>query len=196
VSKFNNRTLRRCALVLGLVVALAALAAGAALYFPTALLNRDSGPVKADALVVLGGGWLERPKRAAELFKEEAAPTILLSGWGDCERNRKWLLQEGIPGDAILTEGESRSTCENAQFSIKLLREQKARRVIVVTTWYHSRRALACFRHFAPEIEFYSRPSYFAWPRAEWKRKGINHYIRVEYIKLLGYWVRYGVCPI
>jgi uncharacterized SAM-binding protein YcdF (DUF218 family) len=193
---FSFRRFRRCALATAVLLGLSLLAAAAAALFPNALLCKDSGPVKADVIVVLGGGWPERSKRAAELFNEHEAPAILVSGVGDCERNRKFLLEAGVPAKAIEEECESRTTHENAQFSVKRLREEKVQRVIVVTTWYHSRRALACFRHSAPEIQFYSRPSYFAWPRADWKRKGISRYIRLEYVKLIGYWVRYGICPI
>jgi len=69
------------------------------------------------------------------------------------------------------------------------------KRVILVTSWYHSRRALATFEHYAPEIKFYSRPSYFAFARADWPRKGLSKRIYLEYAKLPGYWVRYGVWP-
>jgi uncharacterized SAM-binding protein YcdF (DUF218 family) len=171
------------------------LLAVAALVFPQPFLCVDSGPVKADVIVVLGGGSHERPERAAELFKEQVAPRILISGLGDYEINRRRLLAAGVPATTIELETQSRTTRENAQFTVKLLREQKLKRVILVTSWYHSRRALACFRHHAPEITFYSRPSYFASARADWSHNRIGQRIRLEYLKLLGYWVRYGVCP-
>ena len=167
----------------------------AAFFSPQPFLCVDSGPVKADVIVVLGGGSHERPERAAELFKEHAAPRIIISGLGDYEINRRLLIAAGVPANAIELETQSRTTRENAQFTDKLLREQKQRGVILVTSWYHSRRALACFRHYAPEIRFYSRPSYFASARADWSHHRIGSRIRLEYVKLLGYWVRYGVCP-
>ena len=167
----------------------------AAIIFPQSFLCVDSGPVKGDVIVVLGGGSHERPERAAKLFKERAAPRIIVSGYGDCEINRHLLVTAGVPAKAIELENKSRTTKENAECTIKLLREQKLKRVIIVTSWYHSRRALACFRHYAPEIKFYSRPSYFASARADWSHNRIGSRIRLEYVKLLGYWVRYGVCP-
>lgn len=167
----------------------------AAFLFPQQCLCVDSGPVKADALIVLGGGSYERPKRAAELFHQQAAPRLIVSGFGDCEINRRILIGAGVPGRAIQTEPKSRTTRENAEFTVQLLRRQKVKSAIVVTSWYHSRRALECFEHYAPEIQFYSRPSYYAYARAEWRREGISRRIRWEYPKLLGYWVRYGVCP-
>jgi uncharacterized SAM-binding protein YcdF (DUF218 family) len=179
---------------LGFFVLLLLLAV-AALFFPQPFLCVDSGPVKADVIVVLGGGSHERPERAAELFNEHAAPRIIISGLGDYEINRRLLIAAGVPGNAIELETQSRTTRENAQFTVKLLREQKLKRVILVTSWYHSRRAVACFRHYAPEMRFFSRPSYFASARADWSHNRIGNRIRLEYVKLLGYWVRYGVCP-
>jgi uncharacterized SAM-binding protein YcdF (DUF218 family) len=180
---------------LGLLVLLLLLVV-AAIIFPQPFLCVDSGPLKADAIVVLGGGAHDRSERAAELFKEQAAPRIIVSGAGDCEINRRLLIAAGVPANAIELETQSRTTRENAQFTVKLLREQKQKRVILVTSWYHSRRAVACFRHYAPEIRFYSRPSYFASARADWSHNRIGPRVRLEYAKLIGYWIRYGICPL
>ena len=167
----------------------------AAFLFPQKFLCVDSGSVGADVVVVLGGGSRDRPERAAELFNEHAAPRILVSGLGDCKIYRRLLIEAGMPSPVIQMEDQSRTTRENAIFVVKLLRNQGARRVIIVTSWYHSRRALACFEHYGPEIQFYPRPSYFACPRADWARNKLTHRIYLEYPKLLGYWMCYGVSP-
>ncbi len=86
------------------------------------------------------------------------------------------------------------TTEENAEFTVKLLRTEKVHEAILVTSWYHSRRALKTFQHFAPEIKFYSRPSYFAFKRKDWTR-AVTRYVYWEYVKLPGYWIRHGVCP-
>jgi uncharacterized SAM-binding protein YcdF (DUF218 family) len=184
----------RIALALALLV-LATVAF--ACFFPQKLLCVDSGPVRADVIVVLGGGTglHERPERAVELFKEHDAPRIILSGLGDSGGNRAMLIRAGVPKNAIGIEGQSRTTRENAEFTIKLLRAENAHRVILVTSWYHSRRALRCFEHYAPDIQFYSRPSYFAYARADWPGEHVVHRIYLEYPKLAGYWVYYGVRP-
>ena len=183
---------------LGLLLVGAALLAGAAvtaLLFPQQVLCVDSGLAYADALVVLGGGSYERPVRAAKLFHEHAASRIILTGAGDFETNRLLLVKAGVPSEVISVEPKSRSTKENALFTIPLLHQYRAQKVILVTSWYHSRRALKCFRHYAPDIQFYSRPAYFGYPRSEWRRQGVLGHIRAEYVKLPGYWVRYGVSP-
>jgi len=167
----------------------------AAVAFPQKFLCVDSGSAPADALVVLGGGSAERSERAAELFKARVAPRIIVSGEGDCEINRQLLIADGVPSKAIGVESQSRTTRENAEMTVKLLREQKIHRVILVTSWYHSRRALASFRHFAPGIKFYSRPSYVAYARSDWPGKRFTRRVYLEYPKLLGYWIGYGIRP-
>jgi len=187
----KHKWILRIALALGILFSALVVAA---IFFPQKFLCVDSGPVKADAIIALGGGSHERPERAAELFKETAAPRIIVSGFGDDEISRKILIETGVPVNAIQVEGKSRTTKENAEFTIKSLREQKLKSAIIVTSWYHSRRALKTFEHFAPEIKFYSRPSYFAFSRADWTRI-LAKRIYLEYAKLPDYWIRYGVCP-
>ena len=120
---------------------------------------------------------------------------IIVSGRGDGEINRQLLIEDGVPADVIELETQSRTTRENAELTVKLLRKAKATRVILVTSWYHSRRALESFRHYAPEIKFYSRPSYIAYARADWSGRRFERRVYLEYPKLLGYWIGYGVCP-
>jgi uncharacterized SAM-binding protein YcdF (DUF218 family) len=166
----------------------------AAIVLPQKFLCVDSGTVKADVIVVLGGGSHDRPERAMELFKKGVAPRIIVSGFGDCEINRRLLMEAGLPANVIEMENQSRTTKENAEFTIKLLRKEKLNRAVIVTSWYHSRRALKTFQHFAPEIKFYSRPSYFAFAHKDWSRNFAKR-IYLEYAKLSDYWIRYGVWP-
>ena len=179
--------------LLFLVVILLALTA---FFFSYQILTIDSGDVQADALIVLGGGGSRhRAERAAELFREGKAPKIVVSGVGDSQINAQILVKNGVPATAITLESNSDSTLENAKFSIPLLRGLGAHRVIIVTSWYHSRRALACFEHFAPEITFYSRPSYESYHRGDWNHEGMSEHLKSEYLKTFGYWACYGVCP-
>ena len=166
-----------------------------AYYYPEKFICTDSGPVTADIIIILGGGSHERPYRAIELYRQHAAPRILISGEGDDEINRQILLQAGIPARAIEIENRSTTTHENAEFSLERLRAEQVQSAILVTSWYHSRRALQTFRHVGPDITFYSRPSYFAYNRSDWVRLGINKRMRLEFLKLPGYWIRYGVAP-
>ena len=176
---------------------LLALLAAVAWFYPEKILCVDSGRnVSADVIIVLGGGQHERPQRAAELFKAHIPPRIIVSGAGDDEINRQLLVIAGVPARFIEVEGKSTTTCENAEFTIRRLQAEKVRSAIVVTSWYHSRRALMTFEHFAPGIKFYSRPSYYGFDAAEWRHSGVGRHMWLEFLKLPGYWVRYGINPL
>jgi uncharacterized SAM-binding protein YcdF (DUF218 family) len=189
-----SRRGKRFLKVLMILVALVLLLAAGLLLFPQVFLRVDSGPVKADVIIVLGGGTHERPEYAARLFLDHAAPRILISGRGDDEINRRILVRDGVPARDITVENKSKTTRENALFCAPLLKAEKVRSAIIVTSWYHSRRALKTFEHFAPDIKYYSRPSYYKYKHTQWSRDFARR-VYWEYIKLPGYWVAYGVWP-
>lgn len=169
--------------------------ASAAFLFPQQVLTIESGPVKADALVVLGGED-GRAERAAELYQQGVAPAIVVTGYGDCLKNVQLLERRGVPATAIFAEPSALSTLENAQKSVPLLRALRAHRVVLVTTWYHSRRAVACFEHVAPDLQFFSRPDYSEFQPKPPNRTGYGWHVNYEYMKLVVYWFEYGVCPL
>jgi len=163
--------------------------------FPRQILCLDHGEVHADALVVLGGGLEERPARAAELFRAGAAPKIIVSGSGDCTNYLQILIAEGVPPNAVDLEYQSKSTQQNAEFSVPRLRALHVKRVIIVTSWYHSRRALNCFQHYAPDIQFYSVSAGLTDHSSLRARTDRKHAFQ-EYLKLSWYLLRYGISPI
>jgi len=164
-------------------------------FYPEKYLLVDSGPVQAEVLIVLGGGSHERPVRAAELYRQGVAPRVIVTGAGDDQINRQLLITNGVPEKAIEVEGKSLTTQENALFTIQRLRAEHVHSAILVTSWYHARRSLKCFEHYAPEIRFYARPSYFGYASEDWTRTGVNKRMRLELLKLPGYWLCHGVNP-
>jgi uncharacterized SAM-binding protein YcdF (DUF218 family) len=151
-------------------------------------LEVSQPPEKADVIVVLDGDD-GRMARAAELFEAGYAPSILFSGFHkeDIERLRAKL---SIPESAVIHESMSHNTYTNATLSAPLLRKGGARTVLLVTSWYHSRRALQTFRHVMPEIRFISVPV----------RRGVDprdrQYANNEFWKLCYYGLAYGVSPV
>lgn len=160
-----------------------------------ALLVLDSGPGRAHVLVVLGGGNGERPRRALELFHQGAAPLILCSGQGDGLAREWFLRRQGMPRHNLVWEPASQSTSENARFTIAWMRQHHLKSAIIVTTWYHARRALACFKHYGPELQFYIRPAYAGYGPDDPGRGEANTYARNEFLKIPYYWLVYGVPP-
>jgi uncharacterized SAM-binding protein YcdF (DUF218 family) len=150
-------------------------------------------PNKTDAIIVLGGDSTSRAVRAGQLFMRGLAPRIVIAGDGDCRYIEEILIQAGVPQDRIEVECLSRNTWENAQLSEPILRRLGVRSAIVVTNWYHSRRALICFRAAAPDIVFFSSPIGQPTPflRLIGTSEGVN--VMREYVKLAWYAVRYGL---
>ena len=83
---------------------------------------------KAPLIIVSGGNVFSQ-----EGFRPEAAYTAdLLEEWG-------------IPESAIIFEGNSRNTRENALETSRLLKNRQLNRVLLVTSAFHMPRALATF---------------------------------------------------
>ncbi|NBS53064.1 MAG: YdcF family protein [Spartobacteria bacterium] len=149
----------------------------------------------ADAIVVLGGESQGRPVEAARLYNEGLAPRVFVVGTGDNERNRRALLRAGVPEDRITCETASESTLENAMFVRPLLEKAGVHRAILVTSSYHTRRALAVFQQRVPGIHFDMASSRIGWWDTPKGRRQENAWAVIEFIKIPAYWILYGVHP-
>ena len=138
-------------------------------------LEADYPPIAIDelpestAIVVLGGGILnpnvprievefndhgDRLHFAAKLFKAGKAPRIIISGGNvftepgmlsNGEYSTLLLLEWGVDPEAIVVEGESRTTYENARNTARLL-DTDSGPVLLVTSAFHMRRSQALFK--------------------------------------------------
>ena len=159
VSIFTNRlTGRRAAWALVALAAWSLAAWGAARW----LVVRADLP-KADALAVLAGSstYVERSRRAAELFREGRAPLVLLTddgqrgGWSAAEERNLFFVERaaeelrraGVPADRIeVLPGAVSSTHDEAVRLREHAGARGLRSVLVVTSAYQSRRALWTLR--------------------------------------------------
>jgi uncharacterized SAM-binding protein YcdF (DUF218 family) len=180
------------AIALAVLVSGAAVAAAFKASEPLLLVRTSVEP--ADVIVVLGGDGPSRARQAASLYREGAAPRVLVTGIGDCENIRRYMVDAGVPWGVIQVQCAARNTWENAVFSAPLLAAMGARRAILVTTWFHTRRALACFRQVVPQMEWMSVPV----ERKEAYREMMlgnqrGRMVLAEYLKIGWYSLRYGV---
>lgn len=174
----------------------ATLIAFAAIFFSAPILTfRDDGS-RADVIVVPGGDGVPRAEKAARLWKEGRAPVLLVTGDGDCLFNKRIMIDEGVAPSAIFAECQSGSTWQNAIYSAPLLRRLNAKSALVVTNWYHSRRAVASFRAACPQMHFVSAPVGGAHRRAGFlrSRSDIENVAR-EYAKIGWYLVSGRILP-
>ncbi|OWV84692.1 hypothetical protein ATY79_11370 [Rhizobium sp. R693] len=181
MARFRGRPLRRLfcltAILLACFYVLAVVASDE-------LLAVHDPLARTDIIVVLGGDGPPRAARAAELWREGFAPRILVSGDGDCLSIRDTMIAQGVSAEAISVECQSGNTWENAEFSAPLLKAMNVRRGALVTSWFHSRRALDCFALNAKEIAWVSWPAErsMSYPRLIFD--GLGFQIAKEYLKL------------
>ncbi|MBQ2991760.1 MAG: YdcF family protein [Clostridia bacterium] len=94
-----------------------------------------------------------RVKAAAQLYATGACPVIIACGGttpghsvSETDVMACLLMQEGVPDEAIIRENESQDTIGNMRFAAKRMGGAKGRRVYVVTSDYHVRRAVMTAR--------------------------------------------------
>jgi uncharacterized SAM-binding protein YcdF (DUF218 family) len=113
---------------------------------------------EADVIVVLGG-VVNAPKEAAQdynlsrsadrllharrLYRAGKAPWIIVSGGGSEGR---------VPAAAIVREAKSRNTRQNAMLTKVIMEQRGFHRILLVTSAFHMKRALATFRAVGIEV--------------------------------------------
>jgi len=126
------------------------------------LVDADS-PARADLVVVLAGDpYGNRILKAAELVKQGYAPKVLVSGpagfYGLHESDLAipFAVKHGFPATWFVAfPHEAHSTDEEARVILPELRKRNAHRVLVVTSDFHTRRALHILHARWPDIELH-----------------------------------------
>lgn len=122
---------------------------------------------EADAVVVISGGdTIARTNEAIRLYQSGWAPLVIFSGAaadkdGPSNANvmRQHAINWGVPVDATAIEDRSETTKQNAEQVKSQLEARGIKRVILVTSGYHVRRASLEFsRQLGPEIELVRHP--------------------------------------
>ncbi len=173
-------------------------------------LTVDDAEPPAEYLVVLGGDAETRPFAAAELYRKGFAPKVLLfehktdriTDLGlmptHDELYRKVLELAGVPSDAIQRlPGLVDSSWDEAQSLRRFLSSHTARRVIMVTSAEHTRRARWVFRKALAglPVEVRIAPArHLRFDETNWWKtdQGALTYLH-EFLKLPYYWLRWGL---
>ena len=202
---------RRTALrrTLAALILLALAAAAVFVVYGGRYLQHEDPLLKADAIFVLAGSRLERPLEAVDLFKEGYAPIVALSPGRpersellvrargirfptDAELVRDVMVQMGIPAAAIHTpDGSVDNTAQEATLLRALIQARGWRRVIVITSKYHTRRAAFAFRRGldgtgAQVIVRASRHD-TSDPARWWRLRADFRFVTAEWQKLIAY---------
>lgn len=123
----------------------------------------------ADAIVILEGGGFVRAADGVELYREGWAPCVVYSGGAvdpnqdiyPADRALPELLEMGVPKAALIMEGQSQNTRDQAVEVMKIVKE-KGWPIILVASHYHQYRAFLTFLKAMKEadlnISLYNAP--------------------------------------
>jgi uncharacterized SAM-binding protein YcdF (DUF218 family) len=170
---------------------------GAGYWLPAA---EDRRP--ADAIVVLGGGMdVLRINTGAQLYRAGLAPMIWYTGNpGDrlSTRRAEFFRREGYPLHAIVPLA-SDSTASDATRIAEQVVLRNTKTLVIVTDWFHSRRALATIRTAlagrAITVRYVTSEQPYCTPERWMLRPARCWIIALEPPKVLYYWIRYGIHP-
>ncbi len=130
-------------------------------------------PEKADAIVVLAGGvgesgeagqgYEERVKYAVELYKKGYAPLMVFSSgyvymFNETQVMKALAIEIGARAEDIILESDSANTYQNIQNTARIIRSRGWKKVLLVSSPYHMRRALLVAHKSAPDIAVVPTP--------------------------------------
>lgn len=177
--------------------------------FAGRFLVRQDPLSASDAIFVLAGGRVDRWMEGLELYRERHAPLIVLSP-GRLDRNEielrakgiRWpteaelardaILQLGVPPEVVrILPGNLDNTAQEAEALHRLVNDTGWRRVIVVTSHYHTRRTRFAFRREfnGSPAEVVVRASRFdeSDPPGWWRHRSDIRFVVSELPKLVLY---------
>jgi uncharacterized SAM-binding protein YcdF (DUF218 family) len=150
----------------------------------------------ADAIVVYGGAQ-ERKIYGIGLYQRGFAPELWQTGnAGDYSSLSALLRKQHLLLESIQYI-PSNSTWKDGQGVAALAQQRHLRRILVVTSWYHGRRAMCVIRKqlagSSVEVFYDAPPNDVGGPNDWWKYPSSRQHVIDELVKLPYYLFRYGV---
>jgi uncharacterized SAM-binding protein YcdF (DUF218 family) len=167
--------MRAIALFIAIPIILIAVIVGIGRYLgPDDLAQCTEGPsetearcFKADAIVAISGGDTNaRVTEAVRLYRDDWADKLIFSGAAIDEESpsnastmKRIAMHSGVPESAITIEESARDTSENALNTSLLASFEGNKRMILVTSAYHQRRASMEFKQvFGDKAQIINHP--------------------------------------
>lgn len=164
------------------------------LRFAGGLLVVEDTLQPSDAIVVLSDDnfHADRAARAAALYRDRWAPRVVASGRSIrpyasiADLMQRDLTERGVPANAIVPLVHAAGNTREEAFAINhLAREQRWRRLLVVTSNYHTRRARYIFRNVVDpsiEVRIVAAPDAGFDPRRWWESR---HGLKIYFLELV-----------
>jgi uncharacterized SAM-binding protein YcdF (DUF218 family) len=162
-------------------------------------------PEHADVIVVLAGGNNDlRYWNGVRLLQEGYAPRLILDVFskGETFGNRdidlaRDFVNRTTPGKSMVCPLGDNSTYEEARYLEDCLRGTNVKSILVVTSAYHTRRALSILQKRLPQYQFSiyaaSDPYFFGvrwWKTREWAKTTYSEWQRYLWWQFVDRWHR------
>jgi len=160
-------------------------------HFATIVRAPAQDPPRADAIVALTGGSMERLATGVRLLKEHKAERLFISGVNrlvtDDELFHALNIDRATARCCVDLGRSAEDTLGNASETAAWARERHYRRLILVTDDYHMPRADAELQLAMPEAHIYRYPVRTRWTDPRIWRSDLLAAVRVgaEYVKFL-----------
>lgn len=189
--------MRRLRFLLALLVAIIAVGAAAG----RMLVVND--PQHADAILVLAGETQFRPVRALELFDQGYGSKIILDVparehvfiWSSTDLAQRWIQTLPQTKEISICPIYALSTADEAIEAEHCAKQLGARSILLVTSDFHTRRALSTFQHQVPGITFSiaaaSDSTTFGmawWKHREWAKTTFYESLRLLWWEVVDRW--------
>jgi uncharacterized SAM-binding protein YcdF (DUF218 family) len=159
----------------------------------------------ADAILVLEGETDRRPALGLELMRQGYAPRVLLDAstdarlyhWTRAEIAQQYIrtLPPTVAGSVSVCGISALSTMDEAMQARRCLDAVDARRLLLVTSEYHTRRALSVFRHTFPGrsigVAGALEPDQFGvrwWRHRQWAKVTLAEWTRLVWWQCVDRW--------
>ncbi len=163
-----------------------------------------------DVIVVLASHEWERLPAAAQLARSHPGAQVWLtlpvhitsSNCHDCSQRLTWLSEAGIePGRVTVLPQRVTNTYDEANAAAAWVRGHHISRLVIVTSPYHARRALATFHQRFDSAGLHTdiglaTPLAGVDPPHWWRRNYDRQYVSYEWAGIVYYAIRFGVLPL
>lgn len=162
-----------------------------------------NNPQRSDVILVLAGETDYRPARALELLDSGYARRVIIDvpadasvyGFTNLDLAKEYVQRLPQAASMEVCPIVGLSTKDEALDAEKCLERNKATRVLIVTSDFHTRRALSTLRHQLPAIEFSVAASFDEtqfgtrwWTHREWAKTCFYEWLRLLWWSALDRW--------
>ena len=160
-------------------------------------------PERSDLIVVLAGETDRRPARALELLDQGYARRVVMDvpagamiyDFTQVELAEQYVRHLRQAASVVVCPIMGLSTRDEAHDVEKCLAHQEGSRILIVTSDFHTRRALSIFRHELPGKTFTVAAAYDAtqfgrrwWTRRQWAKTCLDEWLRLIWWTAVDRW--------